>query len=101
MVAGHPVATRNAVIARGDGKTLELGVRPEFVSFSEEGIPVDIVKVADAGRYRIVDTRHGGLTIKMLVAEGATIPSGTAKISFDREHSFVYEDGWMISRDQP
>ena len=47
---------------RGNGKTLELGVRPEFVSFAAEGIPVDVVKVLDAGRYRIVETRSAGNT---------------------------------------
>jgi glycerol transport system ATP-binding protein len=96
-VAGHPVATRNAGLWRGNGKMLELGVRPEFVSFAETGIPVDIVKVADAGRYRIVDTRHAGMTIKMLMPEGAAVPTGSASIRFDREHSNVYEDGWIVS----
>jgi glycerol transport system ATP-binding protein len=96
-VAGHPVATRNAGLWRGNGKTLELGVRPEFVSFAETGIPVDIVKVADAGRYRIVDMRHAGMTIKMLMPEGAAVPTGSASVRFDREHSNVYEDGWIVS----
>ena len=96
-VAGHPVATRNAALWRGNGKMLELGVRPEFVSFAETGIPVDIVKVADAGRYRIVDTRHAGMTIKMLMREGAAVPTGSSSIRFDREHSNVYEDGWIVS----
>ena len=34
-------------------------MRPEFVSFAAEGLPVEIVKVSDAGRYRIVEARHG------------------------------------------
>jgi glycerol transport system ATP-binding protein len=96
-VAGYPVETRNAALWRGNGKTLELGVRPEFVALSETGIPVDIVKVADAGRHRIVDMRHAGFTIKMLVPEGAAVPTGKANIQFDRGHSNVYEDGWIVS----
>ena len=97
IVAGHPVATRNADAWRGNGKTLELGVRPEFVDFAADGIPVDVVKVADAGRYRIVETQHAGLTIKMLVPEDAVIPSGKTHLKFDREHSQVYEDGWVVT----
>ena len=58
IFAGEPVETANAAAWRGNGKTLELGVRPEFVTFAAEGIPVDVVKVLDVGRYRIVETRR-------------------------------------------
>src|SRR5687767_7843018 len=58
VFAGNAVETNNASAYKGNGKVLEIGVRPEFVSLSAEGIPVDIVKVADAGRYRIVEARH-------------------------------------------
>jgi glycerol transport system ATP-binding protein len=51
---------------------LEIGVRPEFVSFSEDGIPVEVVKVSDAGRHRIVETRHGDVRIQS--ASTRTIP---------------------------
>jgi glycerol transport system ATP-binding protein len=95
-VAGFKVQTSNATRWRGNGKMLELGVRPEFVNFAPEGIPVDIVKVADAGRYRIVETRHGDFTIKMLVNEDAAVPSGNGSIAFDPAHTRVYEDGWIV-----
>src|SRR5262245_8410587 len=49
----HAVKTVEGKIS-GKGR-MELGVRPEFVSFAAEGIPVDVVKVADAGRFRIVE----------------------------------------------
>jgi glycerol transport system ATP-binding protein len=98
IVAGVPVETWNASGWRGNGKALELGVRPEFVTFAAEGIPVEVVKVADAGRYRIVETQHGALTIKMLIGEDAAVPSGSARVAFDPEHSQVYEDGWIVSR---
>ena len=97
VVAGFPVRTTNAGKWKGNGKRLELGVRPEFVSFAADGIPVAIVKVADAGRYRIVEARHGEISIKMLVAEDAAVPSGSGAIVFDAEHAQVYEDGWIVS----
>ena len=55
LFAGRPVDSANAAVYRGNGKMLELGVRPEFVGLARDGIPVDIVKVLDAGRYRIVE----------------------------------------------
>ena len=102
VFAGNPIETINAAAYKGNGKVLELGVRPEFVSFSAEGIPVDIVKVADAGRYRIVETRYRGQSvkahsIKLLLAEGLELPDKAAHLQFDPAHTQIYEDGWMVS----
>ena len=97
VVAGRPVPTRNASRWHGKDGRLEIGVRPEFVQFGSDGLPVEIVKVADAGRHRIVDTRHGDLRIKLLVPEGAEIPSGAAELTFDSEHSNVYADCWIVN----
>jgi glycerol transport system ATP-binding protein len=81
---------------RGGKNHLELGVRPEFVSFAAEGIPVDVIKVADAGRFRIVETKHARHTIRLLVPEGAEIPTSPVHVHFDPSHTQVYEEGWMI-----
>jgi glycerol transport system ATP-binding protein len=91
------IETVNAAAYRGNGKQLELGVRPEFVRFAPTGIPVQISKIADAGRYRIVETRHPQAVIKLLVPEGGAIPSGSAHLQFDPAHTQVYEDGWMVT----
>jgi glycerol transport system ATP-binding protein len=97
VFAGQAIGTLNATAYRGNGKQLELGVRPEFVRFAPQGIPVQIVKVADAGRYRIVETRHADGTIKLLVPEGAEIPTEGAHVQFDPTHTQVYQDGWMVT----
>ena len=79
----------------GEGR-LEIGVRPEFVSFAQSGIQVDIGKVADAGRFRIVETRHQGQLIRVLLPEGESVPSGSAYLSFDPKHTHLYSDGWLV-----
>jgi glycerol transport system ATP-binding protein len=94
--AGQEIATANAKAYKGAGKKLELGVRPEFVSFANKGIPVDVVKVADAGRFRIVETRAGKSSIKLLVPEGNAIPEGKSHLAFDADHTQVYENGWIV-----
>jgi glycerol transport system ATP-binding protein len=96
VFAGQTVETINAKDYKGNGKQLELGVRPEFVSFATSGIPVKIVKVADAGRYRVVEARQDQATIRLLVPEGQDIPSDSAHVKFDAAHTQVYEDGWMV-----
>jgi glycerol transport system ATP-binding protein len=94
--AGHEIATGNASQYKGKDGGLELGVRPEFVSFAKAGIPVEVTKVADAGRFRIVETRAGEKLIKLIVPEGAEVPQGRAHLAFDRDHTQVYAGGWMV-----
>jgi glycerol transport system ATP-binding protein len=71
-------------------------VRPEFVSFDGAGFPVDIVKVSDAGRYRIVEARHGKSRINVLIADGAAMPSEGARLRFDPAYTRLYADGWLV-----
>ncbi|UCH74287.1 MAG: ABC transporter ATP-binding protein [Rhodospirillales bacterium] len=96
LFAGQPVPTVHPVAHRDGDETLEIGVRPEFVSFAPEGIPVEIAAVSDAGRYRIVDARHHEHVIKLLVPEGEALPAGSAHIAFDPGHTQIYADGWMV-----
>ncbi len=95
--AGHAVETANAAAARANGKRLQLGVRPEFVRLAENGLPIDIVKVLDAGRDRIVETRAAGSTIKLLAREDEAIPENKAHVRFDPAQTRIYEDGWMVT----
>jgi glycerol transport system ATP-binding protein len=86
----------DARAAAANGGKLEIGVRPEFVNFAPAGIQVDIGKVADAGRFRIVETRHQGQLIRVLLPEGESVPSGSAYLSFDPKHTHLYSDGWLV-----
>ena len=98
IVDGETIETANGANYRGEGKGLELGVRPEFVSFGAEGVPVKVVKVLDAGRYRIVETAtQAGHAIKMLVPEDERIPDGSARLRFAPERTQIYENGWMVA----
>ena len=94
--AGQPIATDNVANYRGESQKLEIGVRPEFVSFAKTGIPADVIKVADAGRFRIVETRAEGSSIKLLVPEDQQVPTGRVNLAFDKAHTQIYADGWII-----
>ena len=80
-----------------EGGRIEIGVRPEFVSFGSGGLAVEIGKVTDAGRFRIVEARHQGHLIRVLVPEGVAVPNGTAALNFDRQHTHLYRDGWLVA----
>ena len=93
---GAPPA-RTSRPGAGARSALELGVRPEFVRFAADGFAVEIARVDDVGRHRIVDLRRGAHELKMLVGEDEAIPSENPRIRFDPAFTRVYEDGWMIS----
>ena len=95
-VNGVTIPTVNAEACDGNGTTLEIGVRPEFVRFAPEGLPVAVERVSDAGRYRIVEARHESHSIKLLVTDASAIPSEGAFLRFDPDHTQVYRDGWVV-----
>jgi glycerol transport system ATP-binding protein len=94
--AGRPVPTANG--AGASAGRAEIGVRPEFVRFSADGVPVRVVRVADAGRHRIVETRHGESVIRLLLGERAEVPAESAHVSFDPAFTNLYVDGWLAGR---
>ena len=96
IFAGQAIETAQAPGKVESGAKLEIGVRPEFITFAEEGVPVEIVKVSDAGRYQVVETRHEDQAIRLLVQEGEALPSEDARLRFDPKHTQLYADGWMV-----
>lgn len=95
LFEGIPIRTANAPVPGKTGK-MEIGVRPEFVWFSEHGLPVRISRVDDVGRYRIVEVTHAQHRIKMLVGDDATIPALSPKIDFNPNFTALYADGWAV-----
>ena len=76
----------------GNGK-LELGIRPEFVRFADDGIPATIENVHDLGRHRVVTLSIVGSDNIRMITMG-DIPSSPA-IRFEASRAYLYEDGWL------
>ena len=74
----------------------EIGIRPEFISFSKNGIPVKIIKVSNTGRYKIIDTECKSGRIKVLSHSSKEIPSGSTFLSFDKKYTYAYGDKRII-----
>ena len=86
-----------------EGK-LEIGVRPEFIQFeqadetsSANSIPVEITRVNDLGRFRIVETRHDEHVIRIVSPEDKPIPSESPRIIFDPDKTRLYADSWVVN----
>src|SRR5690606_40367398 len=69
----------------GDGQ-MTIGVRPEHVRFAASGLPAQVVRRADAGRFTIVEVECGGERLKLLSEEGEAIPEGPAHVRSE-EHT--------------
>jgi len=94
-LGGVAVRTANRPDAALAGKRLDLGVRPEFVRFADEGVPVRVARVSDAGRHHVVETHYADRVIRLLLKDGERMPSGAAHVVFDPAHTHLYADGWL------
>jgi len=75
---------------------VEIGVRPEFVSLTEgEGLPVNVRRVEDVGRHKIVRADLFGNEINIVAAEGITISPDMNRITIEPQHVNVYVDDWL------
>lgn len=98
---GQPVFSKNplSIAGRIEGELqgkLEVGIRPEFVEFADDGIPVNIEKVEDLGRYQVLTLTHESEIIKMVLTEHQAIPAESPRIQFDPLHTKVYCDDWVV-----
>jgi glycerol transport system ATP-binding protein len=101
---GHAIEfSGSANLKSGLNKSLlQIGIRPEFIGFGEQdGILVDIVQVDDLGRHRIVHTRAGNDSIKVVIEEHKVIPEGKGFLQFNPEFTHLYSDGWAVSGGRP
>src|SRR5690606_30614565 len=57
------------------GAKTELGIRPEFITLGREGMAVQINKVEDIGRQKIVRADFAGQPIAIVVSEDGEIPA--------------------------
>jgi glycerol transport system ATP-binding protein len=81
---------------RVDGqKKLELGVRPEFVRLSAAGIPAKIVRMEDAGRYRVAHLDMLGHPVAAMLREGEEAPAAP-HVAFDPAGVHLYADNWRV-----
>ncbi|WP_334067120.1 ABC transporter ATP-binding protein [Nereida ignava] len=75
---------------------VELGVRPEFVALTKgDGLPVNVRRVEDVGRHKIVRADLFGNEINILAREGMEISPDMNRVTFDPEHVNVYVNDWL------
>jgi len=79
----------------GDAKSIELGIRPEFVRLGREGLPIHIDKIEDIGRYRIVRAGFEGQKLAVVIGEDDEIPA-EPRVTFDPKAIGIFADSWRV-----
>ena len=78
-----------------DGK-VEIGVRPEFLTLTAgDGVPVNVRRVEDVGRHKIVRAELSGQDINILAPEGAEISPDMNRVTLDASKVNVYVNDWL------
>jgi len=81
-----------------DDGQFEIGIRPEFITFADAGIPAIIEKVNDIGRLRIVSARCDDQAIKIVLGENTALPSDSAYLKFEPSRLGLYVDSWLCQQ---
>ncbi|MBO6505823.1 MAG: ABC transporter ATP-binding protein [Kordiimonadaceae bacterium] len=74
---------------------VQLGIRPEFLDFADQGISCQVTSLEDLGRHRIASVSISGQSAKVIVPSGKPVPSENAMLSFDPDHTLLYTDGYL------
>jgi glycerol transport system ATP-binding protein len=87
-------------IAEAEGRSLKVGIRPEFVHVwdgpYDDAMRADVVHVEDLGTYKILTLNLDGAPLKVRLAEDKPVPEGTAYISFPAQWLMVYADEYLL-----
>ncbi|NOX15815.1 MAG: ABC transporter ATP-binding protein [Epsilonproteobacteria bacterium] len=77
---------------------IELGIRPEYIKLSKDSgdIELEITRIEDIGYHKIVRAKHQGMNINIIVPEDIKITQDFKYASFDTNHLFIYQDGWLV-----
>ncbi|MBA3326420.1 MAG: ABC transporter ATP-binding protein [Rhodobacteraceae bacterium] len=92
IFAGTRVPTANRSRAAGRA---EIGIRPEFVTLADRGVPAEIVRISDLGRHRVVEATASGQRINVVVPEDGAVALGPTHLAFDPAQTRIYVDGWL------
>ncbi len=94
---GNSINLEGAVDTTLTGKS-EIGIRPEYVSISDQGLEATIRKVSDVGRHNVIDAMIGNTAIKAVVNGPVPAQGENVHLSFDPAKTRLYRDGWIASK---
>ena len=92
-VGSHEIALP-AALTGVEGRT-EIGIRPEYIRLSPDGMAVTVQAVEDIGREKIVRAELEGRPLALVIGEDDTVPA-EPRVAFDPAGVNVYADDWRV-----
>jgi glycerol transport system ATP-binding protein len=92
---GHASVPLGATYGPTTGRT-QIGIRPDYVVVSDEGLPVTVRRVEDVGRHRLVRAEFQGQPLNAILPEGTTLPADPC-VAFPPAKINVYANDWRVS----
>lgn len=93
-IGAHQIELPGGAQGLPPGKT-DIGVRPEYTRISDHGIPVQIRKVEDVGRRRIVRAVLDGREIAAVAHENEPLPA-SPHVQFAPGGINLYANSWRV-----
>lgn len=80
---------------------VQIGVRPEFLALTGDrsGLPINVRRIEDVGRHRIIRADFFGTDINILADEDTPIGTDMNRIAFRADKIGVYVDDWRVAGD--
>jgi len=77
---------------------VQLGIRPEYINLCEEGegLKITIERIEDVGLHKLVRAKYQNQDINITVPEDVKITEKMTNMSFDKEHTLIYHDSWLV-----
>ena len=104
IIEGYEISLDCTYGEQSASAKIEIGVRPEYLSLAEpgaEGLPVDIIKVDDIGRHKIVRVALKNSELNVVVAELLSTVGDKATLVIDTAHANFYANDHLITGEQP
>ncbi len=99
-VAGQTLKLEKRYSPQPSDVSLELGIRPEHITFSSkegEGLPVLVEKIDETGRDKIVQVRLKELSLHVVVEEFSHSVGEKVYILFDPMYTHIYANERLLS----
>lgn len=82
-----------------NGGKVQIGVRPEFVELTRNtsGLPVNVRRVEDVGRHKIVRADFFGSPINIITGEATQIGADMNRVLLRPDKIGVYVDDWRVN----
>jgi glycerol transport system ATP-binding protein len=98
---GQAVALGRAYGTLPNNGRIELGIRPEYLTLTNEGgVPVRVRRIDDIGRARIARVELSGRPLAASVPEAFSVSGENASVVFDPRHIHIYADGRLVGPEQ-